>query len=555
MRLTGAQAVVEQLKREGVRFAFTVPGESFLSILDVLYDTDDIELVATRHEEGAAFMAEAVGKLDGRPALCMATRGVGSTNMGIALHTAFQDSTPMLAIIGQVETPYRSREAFQEVELAPFFAHICKWTAEVQRTDRLPEFIHEAVRRSISGRPGPVLLAIPTDILDEEADFSDDHFRPAATAPRPAPVGEDIDQAIDLLLNAERPLILAGGGVLAAGATESLVAFAEATAIPVVAAFRRYHAFPNAHPLYLGAMGLGAPPNVAARIRESDVLLALGTRLNEFTTATYTVPTPRTKIIHIDINPDTIGVNFPPAVGIVSDAREALVALHGALAEREDSGVGRRRMAAAADRASFEAIATPSAIESRTPVDPTGVLADIARLLPPETIITGDAGNFWGWFGRYHRFGPPGAFLGPTSGAMGYAMPSAVGAAFARPGTPVLSVAGDGGFLMTGQELEVAVRYNLPIIALVFNNRIYGTIRMHQERTYPGRVSATDLGPVDFAMFAQSLGAHGERVTDNRDFAPALERALALRRPALIEVLTDPEMISVGTTITQLRGK
>lgn len=555
MRLTGAQAVVEQLKREGVRFAFTVPGESFLSILDVLYDTDEIELVATRHEEGAAFMAEAVGKLDGRPALCMATRGVGSTNMGIALHTAYQDSTPMLAIIGQVETPYRSREAFQEVELAPFFAHICKWTAEVQRTDRLPEFIHEAVRRSISGRPGPVLLAIPTDILDDEAEFTDDHFRPAATAPRPAPVGEDIDQAIDLLLKAERPLILAGGGVLAAGATDSLVAFAEETAIPVVAAFRRYHAFPNHHPLYLGAMGLGAPPNVAARIRDSDVLLALGTRLNEFTTATYTVPTPRTKIIHIDINPDTIGVNFPPAVGIVADAREALLALHGALAEREDAGLGRRRMAAVADRASFEAIATPSAVESRTPVDPTGVMADLARLLPPETIITGDAGNFWGWFGRYHRFGPPGAFLGPTSGAMGYAMPSAVGAAFARPGTPVLSVAGDGGFLMTGQELEVAVRYNLPVIALVFNNRIYGTIRMHQERTYPGRVSATDLGPVDFALFAQALGAHGERVTDNRDFAPALERALALRGPALIEVLSDPEMISVGTTIAQLRAR
>lgn len=555
MRLTGAQAVVEQLKREGVRFAFTVPGESFLSILDVLYDTDEIELVATRHEEGAAFMAEAVGKLDQRPALCMATRGVGSTNMGIALHTAYQDSTPMLAIIGQVETPYRSREAFQEVELAPFFAHICKWTAEVQRTDRLPEFIHEAVRRSISGRPGPVLLAIPTDILDEEFDYTDDHFRPAATVPRSAPVDGDIDRAIDLLLHAERPLILAGGGVIASGATDSLIAFAEATSIPVVAAFRRYHAFPNHHPLYLGAMGLGSPPSVAARIRDADVLLALGTRLNEFTTATYTIPTPRTQIIHIDSNPDTIGANFPPAVGIVSDAREALLALHAALAERTDDRLEARRVAVAAERAAFAAISTPPTIAARTPVDPSGVMADIARLLPPETIIIGDAGNFWGWFGRYHSFAPPGAFLGPTSGAMGYAMPAAVGAAFARPGTPVLAVAGDGGFLMTGQELETAVRHKLPIIALVFNNRSYGTIRMHQERTYPGRVSATALGPVDFALFARSLGAHGERVFDNRDFAPALERALALRAPTLIEVLADPDMIAVGATLAQLRAR
>jgi acetolactate synthase-1/2/3 large subunit len=554
MRLTGARAVVEQLKREGVRFAFNVPGESVLSILDALYDTDEIELVATRHEEGAAFMAEAVGKLDQRPALCMATRGVGSTNMGIALHTAYQDSTPLLAIIGQVETPYRSREAFQEVELAPFFAHICKWTAEVNRTDRLPEYIHEAVRRSISGRPGPVLLAIPTDVLDDEADFTDDHFRPAAVAPRPAPVAEDVERALDLLLTADRPLILAGGGVIAAGATESLVAFADATGIPVACAFRRYHAFPNHHPLYIGAMGLGAPPTVAARLRDADVLLALGTRLNEFTTATYSVPTPRTQLIHVDINPDTIGVNFPPAVGLVADAREALLALHATLADRTDERLEARRAAAAADRAAYESVATPRAVESGSPVDPSGVLADIARLLPPETIITGDAGNFWGWFGRYHRFGPPGAYLGPTSGAMGYAMPSAVGAAFARPGTPVLAVAGDGGFLMTGQELETAVRHNLPVIALVFNNRIYGTIRMHQERTYPGRVSGTDLGPVDFALYANALGAHGERVTDNRDFAPALERALARRAPSLIEVVTDPEQISVSATIAQLRS-
>lgn len=554
MRRSGAQAAVTQLQREGVRLAFTVPGESFLSVLDALYDDGQIELVATRHEEGAAFAAEAAGKLTGHPALCMATRGVGSANMAIALHTAYQDSSPLIAIIGQVETPYRHREAFQEVELAPFYAHICKWTAEVARTDRLPEYIHEAIRRSISGRPGPVLLGVPTDVLDEEADFTEAHFRPAAVAPRPAPAAGDVAAALDLLLGAERPLIMAGGGVLHAGANADLLAFAEATGIPVITAYRRYHAFPNRHPLYLGGMGLGAPPTVAARLREADVLLAIGTRFGEFSTATYTAPTPRTQIIHIDIDPDVVGVNFPPALGIVADAREALRALNAGLAGRTDARLAARRRASEADRQAFERVTTPQPVVSRTPVDPTGVLADLARLLPPETIVTGDAGNFWSWFGRYHRFGLPGAFLGPTSGAMGYAMPAALGGALARPGVPVLAVAGDGGFLMTGQELETAVRHNLPIIALVFNNGIYGTIRMHQERTYPGRVSGTSLGPVNFAMFAESLGAHGERVTDNRDFAPALERALALRRPALIEVMNDPELITVGQTIGDLRS-
>jgi len=551
-RMSGARAVVAQLKREGVQQAFTVPGESFLSILDALYDDDQIELVATRHEEGAAFAAEAIGKLTGQPALCMSTRGVGSTNMAIAFHTAYQDSSPLIAIIGQVETPYRHREAFQEVELAPFYAHICKWTAEVTTTARLPEYIHEAARRAISGRPGPVLLSIPTDVLDAEYDFEETHFRPRAVAPHPAPSAHDVTAALDLLLAAERPLILAGGGVTRSGATDDLIAFAEATGIPVITAYRRYHAFPNRHPLYLGGMGLGAPPTVAARLREADALLAIGTRFGEFTTATYTVPTPQTRIVHVDIDPDVVGVNFPAEVGIVANARHALRAFNAALAGRDDPRRAARQEHAVRDRATYEGVSTPTAIPARVPVDPTGVLADLRRLLPPETIITGDAGNFWSWFGRYHRFSHPGAFLGPTSGAMGYAMPAALGAAFARPGVPVLAVAGDGGFLMTGQELETAVRHRLPIIALVFNNRSYGTIRLHQERTYPGRVSATALGEVDFALFARALGAHGERVDDNRDFAPALERALALRGPALIEVRSDPDLIAVGQTLTQL---
>ncbi len=557
-RMTGARAVVEQLKREGVRHAFTVPGESFLSVLDALYDEPALSLVATRHESGAAFMAEAVGKLTGTPALCMGTRGVGSANMAIALHTAHQDSTPLIALIGQAETPHRHKEAFQEVELAPFFAHIVKWSVEVERTDRLPALVHEAARRAIGGRPGPVLIAVPTDVLNATCDFTADHFRAPAVAPRPAPTASDAARAVDLLLSAERPVILIGGGVLRAGATDDLVAFAEATGIPVIVGFRRYHAFPNNHPLFLGSMGLGSPSIVRERLRDADVLLALGTRLSEFTTGAYTLPAPQTQVIHIDIDASVVGVNNSITLGIVADAKEAVTAMRAALAIHPDPKRDSRRAATARDRATFEAAtAIPLTHPSLSPapfVDPTTIMADLARLLPPETIITGDAGNFWGWFGRYHRFALPGAFLGPTSGAMGYAMPAAVGAALARPGVPVLAVAGDGGFLMTGNELETAVRCNLPIVALVFNNHTYGTIRMHQEREFPGRVSATALGPVNFATFAASLGAHGTRVTDCRDFAPALEQALALERPALIEVVTNPDQIAVGTTIEGLRA-
>jgi len=555
-RMSGARAFVEQLRREGVRFAFTVPGESFLSVLDALHDDPVIRLVAARHEGGAGFMAEAVGKLTGVPALAMSTRGVGSANMAIALHTAFQDSTPLIALIGQVETPHRHKEAFQEVELAPFFAHIVKWAVEVQRTDRLPEITHEAIRRAVSGRPGPVLLAVPTDVLNAEAEFTDAHFRPRAVPPRPTPNVTDAAAAIALLLGAQRPAILVGGGVLRAGAVSDLVQFAEATAIPVLTAFRRYHAFPYDHPLYLGGMGIGAPLLVRGRLAAADVLLALGTRLGEFTTGAYALPAPGTQLIHIDIDPDVVGVNNATALGIVADAGEALRALHSALADAADPHREAHIAANTRDQAAFRAaVATPIDSGYRpddSPVDAVGIIADLNRLLPPETIVTGDAGNHWSWFGRYFRFPQEGMYLGPTSGAMGYAMPAAIGAALARPNTPVLAVAGDGGFLMTGNELETAVRCALPIIALVYNNRSYATIRMHQEREFPDRVSATNLGPVNFALFAQALGAHGVRVTRNRDFASALQEALALRRPALIEVLTAVEDINVGQTIAGL---
>ena len=556
-RMSGARAFVAQLRREGVRFGFTVPGESFLSVLDALRDEPDFRLVAARHEGGAGFMAEAVGKLTGVPALCMATRGVGSANMAIALHTAHQDSTPLVALIGQVETEHRHKEAFQEVELAPLFGNIVKWAVEVGRTDRLPALLHEAVRRAISGRPGPVLLAVPTDILNAEHDFAEADFRPRAIAPRPAAAKEDVEIALDLLLNAERPAILAGGGVIRAGATGDLVRFSDATGIPVMAAFRRYHAFPNDHPHFLGAMGLGASPTTRKRLAEADVLLALGTRLGEFTTGAYTLPSPGTRLIHADIDPNVVGTNNATALGIVADAGEFTRALHAAYSEYGDSRLAARRGATTADATAFaQATHNPPLRERERgddPVHPAQVVRDLRDILPPQTILTGDAGNHWSWFGRFFRFRSP--YLGPTSGAMGYAIPGAVGAAFASPGTPVLAVVGDGGALMTGTEIETAVRHDLPVIVLVFNNRSYATIRMHQEREFPGRVAATDLGPVDFPLFAHSLGAWGVRVERDADFPAALREALALRRPALIEVVTDVNEIIVGQTIADLHKR
>lgn len=553
-RMSGARAFVAQVRREGMRFAFTVPGESFLSVLDALRDEPEMRLVAARHEGGAGFMAEAVGKLTGTPALCMATRGVGSANMAIALHTAYQDSTPLVALIGQVETEHRHKEAFQEVELAPLFAHLVKWEVEVERTDRLPALLHEAVRRAVSGRPGPVLLAVPTDVLNTAHDFTEADFRPCAVPPRPAPAAADVDTALDLLLTAARPAILAGGGVIRAGATDDLARFAAATGIPVVTASRRYHAFPNNHPQYCGSMGLGTVAATRERLAGADVLLALGTRLGEFTTGAYRLPSPGTALIHADIDPDVVGTNNATALGVVADAGEFTRALRAAYDERDDPQRPARAARTHADHEAFVAATTPppGGEGANGAIDPTGIVSDLMALLPPQTILTGDAGNHWGWFGRYFRFRAP--FLGPTSGAMGYAVPGAVGAALAASGTPVLAVVGDGGALMTGTELETAVRCRLPVIVIVFNNRSYATIRMHQEREYPGRVAATDLGPVDFALFAQSLGAYGVRVTHRAAFAPALRHALALGTPALIEVVTDVQDIAVGQTIADLHG-
>ncbi len=544
---TGGRAVVEALLAAGVRHAFCVPGESFLGLLDALYDEPRIRLIATRHEGGASFMAEAVGKLTRRPAVCIGTRMVGAGNLAIGIHTARQDSSPLIALFGQVATGDRYREAFQEVELAHAFAPIAKWAVEPPSADRLGELTLRAARVAVSGRPGPVVVSLREDLLDEPvAPFSAEPVCP----PRPAPDRSVVAEALRLLRGAEHPLMLLGGGVLAAEATEACIRLAEAEQLPAIAAWRRPDSFPNAHPLYLGHAGNGSPPGVLQRLKQADVLLALGTRLGENTTHGYQVPAPGARLVHVNLEAEGLGGHRQAEVGCVADARlfaEALLAA--ALADPIDAGTkAARHSRNAADRQRWESETTPAAGRARPGyVDQQAVAAHLRHLLPPDTVVTTDAGNFGGWAARYLRWNHPGTFVGPTSGAMGYAVPAAIAARLVYPERKAVALVGDGGFLMTGGEIETAVRAATPFVALVYDNGQYGTIRMHQQQRHPGRAIGATLGPVDVARYAEALGGLGFAVRDAAELPAAFQEALASDRPAVLHLRVDPEQVSVAT--------
>jgi acetolactate synthase-1/2/3 large subunit len=550
-KIRAGVAAARVLRDRGVRFAFGVPGESFLGLLDALYETPEIRLVATRHEGGAAFMADAVGKLTGQPAICMGTRGVGSANLAIGIHTAQQDSTPLIALVGQVETPFRHREALQEVELAAFLGQITKWAVEAPNGAELPRLASEAYRRSVAGRPGPVAIALRGDILDEDAPSE---LPPGTAAVVSAPTREAVATALALLRDAERPLIIAGGGTLRSGATAELVAFAERTEIPVMGAFRRLDVFPNDHPLSLGSLSFGTPAVMVERARAADVVLAIGTRLAELTTLGYTVPAPGTALIHVDVSPEETGRSFPARVAIAADAREALTML---LAQAREIAWPDRSAQNANDRREFAAATTPPAESTvRDGVDPAVVIAELQRRLPAAAILTSDAGNFYGWVARYYRFRQPRTFLGPTSGAMGYAVPAAVAAAIVRENAvPVVALVGDGGFMMTGNELAVAAQLGLRLVCVVFDNALYGTIRLHQERAYPGRIAGTELWSPDFVRYAEAFGGLGVRVERNQDVPEAIQTVLNHPGIAVLSVAVARATIAVGRTLVDDRDE
>jgi acetolactate synthase I/II/III large subunit len=550
MKMTGAQAVVECIRREGVRHAFCVPGESYLGVIDALYGCEEVDLISNRHEGGASFAAEAYAKATGKPGVCFVTRGPGATNAAIGVHTARQDSTPLVLFVGQVERDEHYREAFQEVDFEAFFGPLAKWAIEVRSARRMPELVQRAFHVAKSGRPGPVVVSLPEDVLQETAEMGFGDPYPVA-APAPAP--EDVSRVLGALRAAERPVIIAGGGVIRSGGRSALVELSERLEVPVYTAFRRQDAFPNGHPNYLGHLGLGAPGEYRSNVREADVVLALGTRFSDPTTGSYTLLREEQTLIHVDIDPQVFGAYRPPEVAVVSDARRALEAL---LREAPDLSGGRRAWIRE-HRRFYETHTDPanSYTGSSEYVDQAKMVEQMTRLLPADAVITVDAGNFSLWVHRFYQFREPGTLVGPTSGAMGYGLPAALGARLAHPGRTVVSVSGDGGFMMTLGELATATRHGINTVSIVVNNGMHGTIRTHQERQFPGRVYATGLENPDFAQVARQFGAHAERVERTEEFAPALERALAAEAPAVIEVLADPERITPDATIQELRGR
>jgi acetolactate synthase-1/2/3 large subunit len=488
-------------------------------------------------------MAEADAKLTGVPAVAMATRGVGASNLAIGVHTAMQDSTPMVVLLGQVETPFLGREAFQEVDLAAFYAQITKWSATVHRADRLAEFAERGLRIATSGRPGPVMLALPADILGEEVPVPPEAS--AGGAPRPAPDAEEVGAVARRLSEARSPVVIAGGG--AGRAREELVAFAEAFGVGIYAAFRRQDVFPNDHPLYLGHLGLGTPPETLRALEAADLIFVVGSRLDEITTQSYALPRLDQKVIQIDIDSAEVGFVVPPEIGIVADVSTALAAF---TAKAPASPPARDWTDH--HRAYLNSSAIPRS-RAGDGIDPAEAISALQKVLPDDTIMTNDAGNFSGFLHRYWRYNHAKTQLAPANGAMGYGVPAAVAAKLATPERRVVALAGDGGFLMSGQEIETAVRYGAQILVVVFRNGMHGTIAMHQAREV-GRTAGVLIGDVDLAGYAHSLGGTGYTVRDSDELAPALEEALASDSVALVDVLTDPDLISPTSRLSELAG-
>jgi acetolactate synthase-1/2/3 large subunit len=549
-RRTGGRILIDNLIGHGADTVFCVPGESFLGAIEALREVENrVRLIVCRQEGGAANMAEAYGKLTGRPGICFVTRGPGVANAMIGLHTARQDSTPMLLLIGQVGRSMLGREAFQEIDFRRMLGEVVKWVDHVDDPSRIPEYIARAYAIAMSGRRGPVALALPEDVLTELAETED---VPPLPAVEPFPSAAQMATLAGLLEAAERPLVIVGGSGWSEAARADLVAFAEAFGLPVAAGFRCQDRMDNTHPLYVGELGTSVSPELARRVREADLLVAVGDRLGEMTTSGYGLirsPVPSQKLVHVHPGPEELGRVFAATLPINAGVGPFLAAA----ATLKPTSQPQWRSWAEAARQDYESqLATrdfPGAIDFGE------VMRIIRERLGPDAIITNGAGNYTGWCMRYYRFRGYPTQLGPVSGAMGYGFPAAIAAKAVYPERDVVCFAGDGCFLMTGQELATAVHYRLGVVTLVLDNGMYGTIRMHQERSYPGHPYATALSNPDFAAYARSFGAHGETVQTTADFAPAFERALTCGGPALVHIRMHPEIISTRATLSELRDK
>ena len=544
---SGAQVLVDQLTIQGVDHVFCVPGESYLAVLDAFHDAN-INITVARQEAGAGIMADASARITGRPGIVFATRGPGAMNAAHAMHIAEHDSTPLILFLGQVGRSMRGRGAFQEMDYEDVFGSIAKWSVEIHDPARIPEIVSRAFHTAMQGRPGPVVVSLPEDMLRQKVSVEDaPRAKPAASAPSV----NDMAQMCEALAKAQRPLAIIGGSNWSAEACDQFSAFAERFDIPVVTSFRRTMLFDAEHANYAGELALGANPKLLARIKQSDCVLLAGGRMAEVPSQGFTlfsVPKPAQTFIHVHADPEELGRIYSADIAMCATPQAFCAAL-AALSPPASIPWGGNTKAARSDYLEF----TNLAPETPGKVQMAQIMLWLRENLPDNAIITNGAGNYAIWVGRYLRIRKYGTLIAPVSGSMGFGLPAAVGAKRVKPDQPVISFAGDGCFLMNGQEFATAVQYNLPIIVIVIDNSIYGTIRMHQEREYPGRVSATSMRSPDFAALGRAYGGHGETVETTDEFVPAYERAVASGLPAIIHVKVDPEAITPVTTLSAIR--
>ena len=547
-RRSGAQVLIDQLRIHGTETIFGVPGESYLAALDALYaQRNSIRYVICRQEGGASYMAEAYGKLTGKPGICFVTRGPGATNAAVGMHTGFQDSTPMILLVGQVARETTDREAFQEIDYRRMYGQMAKWVTQIEDARRIPELISQAFHTALNGRPGPVVVVLPEDMLTDEVEVAD--AGPYRIA-RGAPSAADMATLRELLAASKQPLLILGGGGWSAEACADMKAFAEANHLPVTTAFRNQDLIDNRHANFVGDLGLGVNPPLGKRIKESDLIIAVGPRLGEATTGGYTMfdlPVPSQKMVHVHASAEELGRVYQATLPINSGMAQFAASAKAMKPVNASAWKDKVAVARADYLKNIEPVPQPGSAEL------AAVVGWLNTRLPDDVIVTNGAGNYAGFVHRFFQYRGFRTQLAPTNGSMGYGVPSAVAAKIAMPGRMVVSFSGDGCFLMNGQEFSTAVQHGANIVFIVVDNGMYGTIRMHQERDYPTRVHGTELKNPDFAAYARAFGGHGETVEKTADFAAAFERCVVIGKPSIIHIKTDAEAITSRITLTKLR--
>jgi len=541
----GAKVIIESLKREGIDHIFSLPGTTILDLFDALYDDKDVKLIVTRHEQGAAFMADGYTRVSGKPSVCMASRGPGAMNMAIGVHNAYMESSPIIVLIGQVDQDISLRDAFEEMDLVSVFKPFTKWSVEIQKAERIPELVQRAVRTSISGRPRPVMISVPMNL--QKADI-EEVFWPKTNLPRPRANIRDIEGIINLIIRSNRPVILAGGGINSSEANGELLKFSEFLKIPTISTWARNDVFPNDNLLFLGAAGVGAAKVTLDYLASADLILAIGCRFSEFTTMRYSFLKSCSSLINIDIDSEGLSRVFSPTIGVISDAKlalEDLLNVSKTMVNEDYLMKGKDRLSKEIKEAKGKLLKASIIASDQYQgnfIHPGILMQNIQKTLKEDAIIVIDAGSFMPWASRFYQYKQPKTMISTAGGSMGFALPAAIGAQLAQPDRKVIAITGDGGFMMVLQELETAVRYKIPIIVVVMNNFSFGNVKEKQIKNYGGRVIGSDYSNPDFAQLAKLFGANGERIEKTEEIVPAMGRALKSDLPSVLDVMIDPNL-------------